>query len=90
MVPYINECHAVGLDTFKTSKLSQIFAVDTCRAYKNGRVNPSHRFELFRSFSGNEAIGVREVLLEHIARNLSFHLEHSTVCLEMQNTVFSD
>ena len=83
MVPYINEHDAVGLDTFKTSKLSQYFAVDTSRACKNGRVNPSHLFELFRSFSGHEAIEVREVLLEHIARNLNFHLECSTVCLEM-------
>ena len=83
MVPYINERDAVGLDTFKTSKLSQYFTVDTSRAYKNGRVNPSHLFELFRSFSGHEAIEVREVLLEHIARNLNFHLERSMVCLRL-------
>ena len=36
MVPYINEHDAVGLDTFKTFKLSQYFAVDTSHAYKNG------------------------------------------------------
>ena len=90
MVPYINERDAVGLDTFKTSKLSQYFAVDTSCAYKNGRVNPSHLFELFRSFSGHEAIKVHEVLLEQIARNLNFHLECGMVCLEMRNTVFSD
>ena len=77
MVPYINERDAVGLDTFKTSKLSWYFAVDTSRAYKNGRVNPSHLFELFGSFRGHEAIEVCEVLFEHIARNLNFHLEHS-------------
>ena len=83
MVPYINEHDAVGLDTFKTSKLSQYFTVDTSHVNKNGRVNPSHLFELFRSFSGHEAIEVCEVLHEHIARNLNFHLERSTVCLEM-------
>ena len=83
MVPYINECDAVGLDTFKTSKLSQYFTVDTSCEYKNGKVNPSHLFELFRSFSGHEAIEVHEVLLEHIARNLNFHLECGMVYLEM-------
>ena len=90
MVRYINERDAIGLDTFKTSKLSRYFAVDTSHAYKNGRANPSHLFKLFGSFRGHEAIEVCEVLFEHIARNLNFHLEHSTVCLEMWNTVFSD
>ena len=33
---------------------------------------------------------VREVLLEHIARNLDFHVKRSIVCLEMRNTSFSN
>ena len=90
MVPYIHECDAVRLDTFKTSKLAEYFAVDTSCVYKNGRVNPNHLFELFGSFSGHEASEVCEILLEHIARNLRFHVHRSTVCLEMQNTVLSD
>ena len=83
MVPYINEHDAVGLDIFKTSKLAQIFTVDTSCMYKNGRANPSHLFEIFGSFSGHDAVEVREILLEHIARILNFHVECSTVCLEM-------
>ena len=90
MVSFISEHDAVGLDTFKMSKLSQIFAVDTSRAYKKGRANPSHLFEIFRSYSGHDAAELHEILLEHITRNLKFHVECSTVCLEMQNTVFSD
>ena len=90
MVPLISECDAVGLNTFKTSKLSQIFAVDTSRAYKNGRANPSHLFEIFGLYSGHDATEVHEILLEHIARNLKFYVEHSMVCLEMQDTVFSE
>ena len=90
MVPYINERDAVGLETFKSSKLGQLFAVDTSRTYKNGRANPSHLFEIFGNFSGHDAMEVREVLLEHIARNLNFHVNHSTVCLEMRNTSFSN
>ena len=88
MVLYIHEHDAIGLDTFKTSKLSEYFAVDTSRAYKNGRANPSHLFELFGFFSGHDAIEVHEILLEHIARNLDFHVQRSTVCLEMWNMVF--
>ena len=90
MVPYINERDAIGLDTFKTSKLALVFAVDTFRAYKNGRANPSHLFEIFGHFSGRHAMEVRELLLEHITRNLNFHVKCSTVCLEMQNTCFPD
>lgn len=90
MVPFISEHDAVGLNTFKTSKLSKIFVVDTSCAYKNDRANPSHLFEIFRSYSGHDAAEVRAILLEHIARNLKFHVEHSMVCFEMQNTVFSD
>ena len=90
MVPYINERDAVGLDTFKSSKLGQLFAVDTSRTYKNGRVNPSHLFKIFGHFSGHEAMEVCEVLLEHIARNLDFHVKCSIVCLEMRNTSFSN
>ena len=90
MVPFISECDALGLDTFKSSKLAQIFAVDTSHVYKNGRVNPSHLFEIFGSFSGHDAVEVCEILLEHIARYLKFHVERSMVCLEMQNTVFLD
>ena len=90
MVPYINEHDAIGLDTFKTLKLAQVFAVDTSHAYKNGRANPSHLFEIFGHFSGHDAMEVREVLLEHIARNLNFHVKCSTVCLEMGNTCFPD
>ena len=90
MVPYIYECDAVGLDTFKSSKLGQLFAVDTSCTFKNGRANPSHLFEIFGHFSGHEAMEVCEVLLEHIARNLNFHVKHSIVCLEMQNTSFSN
>ena len=37
MVPYINERDAVGLETFKSSKLGQLFAVDISRTYKNGK-----------------------------------------------------
>ena len=70
MVPYINEHDAIGLDTFKTMKLAQVFAVDTSRAYKNGRANPSHLFEIFGHFSGHDAVEVCELLLEHIARKL--------------------
>ena len=88
MVPYIHEHDAIGLDTFKTSKLSEYFAVDTSHTYKNGRANPSHLFELFGFFSGHDTIEVHEILLEHIARNLDFHVQHSTVCLEMWNMVF--
>ena len=90
MVPYINECDAISLDTFKTTKLAQVFAVDTSRAYKNGRANPSHLFEIFGNFSRHDAVEVCELLLEHIARNLNFHVKRSTVCLEMQNTCFPD
>ena len=90
MVPYINEHDAVGLDTFKSTKLGQLFAVDSSCTYKNGRANPSHLFEIFGSFSGHDAMEVREVLLKHIARNLDFHVSHSTVCLEMRNTNFSN
>ena len=90
MVLYIHEYDAVGLNMFKTSKLLEYFAVDTSHAYKNGRANPNHLFELFGFFSGHEAIEVYEILLEHIARNLDFHLHCSTVCLEMRNMVFSD
>ena len=90
MVLYINDRNAVGLDTFKTSKLAQVFTVDTSCAYKNGRVNPSHLFEIFGYFSGHDAMELHEVLLEHIARNLDFHVKCSTVCLEMQNTCFPD
>ena len=90
MVPYINKCDAIGLDTFKTTKLAQVFTVDTSRTYKNGRVNPSHLFEIFGNFSGHDAVEVCELLLEHITRNLNFHVKHSTVCLEMQNTCFPD
>ena len=90
MVPYINEGDAVGLETFKSLKLGQLFAVDTSRTCKNGRANPSHLFEIFGHFSGHEAMEVREVLLEHIARNLDFHVKCSIVCLEMRNTSFSN
>ena len=77
MVPYISEHNVVGPDTFKSSKLGQLFAVDTSRTYRNGRANPSHLFEIFGHFSGHEAMEVREVLLEHIARNLDFHVKRS-------------
>ena len=83
MVLYINECDAIGLDTFKTTKLAQVFAVDTSHAYKNGRANPSYLFEIFSNFSGHDAVEVRELLLEHITRNLNFHVKCRTVCLEM-------
>ena len=83
LVLYINEHDAIGLDTFKTTKLAQVFTVDTSHAYKNGRANPSHLFEIFGNFSGHDAIEVRELLLEHITRNLNFHVKRSTVCLEM-------
>ena len=46
-------------------------------------MNPSHLFEIFGNFSGHDAVEVRELLLEHIARNLNFNVKHSTVCLEM-------
>ena len=90
MVPYINERNVVGLDTFKSSKLGQLFAVDTSRTYKNGRANPNHLFEIFGHFSGHKAMEVREVLLEHITRNLDFPVKRSIVCLEMRNTSFSN
>ena len=64
MVPFINECDAISLD--KTTKLAQVFRVDTSRAYKNGRVNPSHLFEIFGNFSGHDAVEVCELLLEHM------------------------
>ena len=57
--------------------------MDTSHAYKNGRVNPNHLFEIFGYVSGHDAMEVCEVLLEHIARNLDFHVKRSTVCLEM-------
>ena len=90
MVPYINEHDAVGLETFKSSKLGQLFAVDTSRTYKNGRANPGHLFEIFGNFSSHDAMEVRELLLEHIARNLDFHANRSIVCLEMRNTSFTN
>ena len=46
--------------------------MDTSRAYKNGRANPNHLFEIFGHFSGHDAMEVCEVSLEHIARNLDF------------------
>ena len=64
--------------------------MDTSLAYKNGRAKPSHLFEIFGNFSGHDAIEVRELLLEHIAQNLNFHVKRSTVCLEMWNTCFPD
>ena len=90
MVPHINEHDAVGLETFKTSKLGQLFAVDTSRTYKNGRVNPGHLFEIFGNFSGHDVMEVRELMLEHIAKNLEFHASRSIVCLEMRNTRFTN
>ena len=60
MVPYINEHDAVGQDMFKTSKLAQVFAVDTSRAYKNGRVDLNHLFEIFGHFSCHDAMEVCE------------------------------
>ena len=90
MVPYINECDAVGLETFKSLKLGQLFAVDTSRTYKNGRANPGHLFEIFGNFSSHDALEVRELLLEHIAKNLNFHTTRSIVCLEMRNTSFTN
>ena len=90
MVPHINECDAVGLETFKSSKLGQLFAVDTSRTYKNGRTNPGHLFEIFGNFSGHDAMEVRELMLEHIAKNLEFHASRSIVCLEMRNTRFTN
>ena len=87
MVPHINERDAVGLETFKSSKLGQLFAVDTSRTYKNGRANPGHLFEIF---SSHDAMEVRELMLEHIAKNLDFHASHSIVCLEMRNTRFTN
>ena len=74
----------------KSSKLGQLFAVDTSRTYKNGRANPGHLFEIFGNYSGHDAMEVCEVLLEHIARNLDFHVNRSIVCLEMRNTSFSN
>ena len=90
MVPYINEHDAVGLGTFKSSKLGQLFAVDTSLTYKNGRANPGHLFEIFGNFSDHDVREVHEVLLKHIARNLDFHVNRSIVCLEMRNTSFSN
>ena len=90
MVPHINERDAVGLETFKSSKLGQLFAVDTSRTYKNGRANPGHLFEIFGNFSGHDAMEVRELMLEHIAKNLDFHASRSIVCLEMRNTRFTN
>ena len=59
MVPHINERDAVGLETFKNSKLGQLFPVDTSRTYKNGRANPGHLFEIFGNFSGHDVMEVR-------------------------------
>ena len=44
MVLYNNESDVISLDTFKTTKLAQVFAVDTSHTYKNGRANSSHLF----------------------------------------------
>ena len=90
MVPYINECDAVVLETFKSPKLGQLFAVDTSCTYKNGRANPGHLFEIFGNFSGHDVMEVCELLLEHIAKNLDFHATRSIVCLEMRNTSFTN
>ena len=90
MVPHINERDAVGLETFKKSKLGQLFAVDTSRTYKNGRANPGHLFEIFCNFSGHDAMEVHELMLEHISKNLDFHASCSIVCLEMRNTRFTN
>ena len=90
MVPYINERDDLGLETFKSLKLGQLFAVDTSCTYKNGRANPGHLFEIFGNFSGHDAMEVHELLLEHIAKNLDFHATHSIVCLEMRNTSFTN
>ena len=90
MVPHINQRDAVGLETFKSSKLGQLFAVDTSCTYKNGRANPGHLFEIFGNFSGHDAMEVRELMLEHIAKNLDFHASRSIVCLEMRNTRFTN
>ena len=52
--------------------------------------NPGHLFEIFCNFSGHDAMEVRELMLEHIAKNLEFHASHSIVCLEMRNTRFTN
>ena len=90
MVPHINECDVVGLETFKSSKLGQLFAVDTSHTYRNGRANPGHLFEIFGNFSGHDVMEVRELMLEHISKNLDFHASRSIVCLEMRNTRFTN
>ena len=73
-----------------TSQLSWLstFTIDTSRAFKNGHTNPNHIFKLFGDFGGHKATQVRLLLLQHIARDPSFHMRHGTVCLEMHNITF--
>ena len=81
MVPFINERDAFSLDTFKATKLSECFTIDTSRAFVNGRANANHVYELFGDFVGHDAIQVRLLLLKHIARDPGFHMRCGTVCV---------
>ena len=88
MLPFIHENDAVRVETYKNSKLSEYFRVDTSRAFKNGRANPQHLFELFGEFSSHEPNNMRILMLKSIAKNLRFHQRRSLVILEMRNTNF--
>ena len=88
MVPYINERDSTSLNAYKKTKLAEYFRIDTSRAFKNGCANPNHIFELFGDFGGHDATQVRLLLLQHIARDPSYHMGCGTVCLEMCNISF--
>ena len=88
MVPFINKRDAISLDAFRSTKLAEYFTINSSRAFVNGHANPNHIYELFGDIGGHEATQVRLLLVKHIARDPSFHMRCSIVCLEMRNISF--
>ena len=85
MVPYINERDATSLNAYKTTKLAEYFTIDTSCAFKNGRANPNHIFELFGDFGEHNATQVRLLLLQHIARLLLLqHIARDPITVEIK------
>ena len=88
-VTNINEREdALSPDTFKNSRWANYFAVDTSQLVTNGRANPSHVYDLFGSFSGNNGSEVRVKLLQHIIDELNFYEIRSRVCLQAHSIDF--
>ena len=74
-VAKLREDDAVTGENYKNSKWANYFMVDASNTVRNGRVNPSHLFELFGTFSGHTSTEVRIELLKNIARDTSFYKE---------------